>query len=187
MERVMNVFVRVAAAGCLLFSAVVATAASKPAGSPAASPRSAPSLLFAMKAKKATIQPIQGNKYQLTIPLKALEPVLAFSDRPYRLAFRMKAEEFLDLVHSGDDSFDKNWPNIVLNWEAKGRSAAVYTMLAYKRNKDDLVYTLRLVSSQKEEGIHEEGKYSGRLGLFIDAKHMDPVKARNKLRARSKH
>ena len=73
---------------CLLFAGITVAAAqdsNKVTGNEAKA-KAPVKLLFAFNAKNATLKHIKGKEYQLSFPAKADDKVLAFSDRPNRIA-----------------------------------------------------------------------------------------------------
>jgi hypothetical protein len=162
MKMVTKMLAFVMASSCLLVGALAV-------GEPSQIPPDAPKLLFVMKMEDATLQHIKGKNYRLITPIKDLQPVLTFSDRPYRIAFRLDRATFFELVHNGDDSFTTDPPNIVLNWEGEGTPTAVYTLESYKKDEHNLVYFLRLIKAEKGYNAYEGQEHSGRLGLYMDS------------------
>ena len=91
---------------CLLFAGTVAAAqdSNKDTGSRAKA-KAPVKLLFVYVAKSATLKHIKGKEYQLSFPVTANNKVLAFSDRPNRVAFTLTPEQWAKIIRAGPNSF----------------------------------------------------------------------------------
>ena len=75
--------------------------------------------------------------------------VLAFSDRPKRIAFKMKFADYHKMVHSGKNSFDKTEPNMVLSFGSSGRPALPFEIKTYTKTEGTLTYVLEATNKRK--------------------------------------
>jgi hypothetical protein len=122
-------------------------------------------LLFAVVARDGSLVHTDGKQYQLTIPVKSIESVLAFSDRPNRLTFRLGLADYQKIVYSGSDSFRESPPNIALVWSNEEEPDSTYTLEEHRRVGENMVYTLNRLGSAAPS-MHGR---SGPVALFIDA------------------
>ena len=75
-------------------------------------------ILYSMEAHDATLRHVKGNLYELVTSITPGDQVLAFSDRPHRIAFLMSRDKWAEAVHKMKNSFTNNPPNIVLSWHS---------------------------------------------------------------------
>lgn len=122
-------------------------------------------LLFVIEAAHGSLTHVKGKIYQLTIPTHDVRTVLAFSDRPNRLAFTMKQSEYHKMNYTGKNSFTKNPPNVVLTWGHQLDEAAAYTLVESHIDHHAFVYRLRYIGPSDNE---VEAPQTGHLALFID-------------------
>lgn len=123
-------------------------------------------LLFSVQAKHATLTQIKVSYFKLKVMIKGMT-VLAFSDRPKRLAFKMKFSDYHKMVHSGKDSFDETEPNMVLSFGLSGRPALPFEIKSYVKEKDAVTYFLRLLT--KEKSVKNFRTYVGPVSMYIDS------------------
>lgn len=129
--------------------------------------------LFVIEAKAATLKHVNSDVYTLTIERKSIQSVLAFSDRPARLAMQMTPEDYAKLVHSArSDSFDRNPPNIALIWAGDGPAAAAYEIMRYTRDSNAIVYTIKKLHTKDDAG--PVSYRHGAVALFIDGGSLAP-------------
>ena len=101
--------------------------------------KKAPEFLFVITAKSAEIKQIGKNRYTLTMNHTDVDHVLMFSDRPYRLAKYITADELAKMWQVGINSFEKDPPNAGL--VAHGfKHATVVELLGMDVNKQQVVY-----------------------------------------------
>lgn len=75
-----------------------------------------PEFLFILSAKEGEITKISNNKYKLVIKKSNFhEPVIAFSDRPFRIVKQLSMPKLIDLWDRGENSFKNDPPNASLN------------------------------------------------------------------------
>lgn len=121
-------------------------------------------LLFSLKASYAKLIHVGGDRYQLLLPVSEVLPVLAFTDRPYRLAKRLSPDDFANLVHRGSHSFDISQPNVVVTFESEEPLARAYEMLGYQKDSNFVEYSLRYLGDSIEPPTPEEGSVT----VFMD-------------------
>lgn len=122
------------------------------------------SLLFSLKSNYAKLVHMDGNNYQLLIPISEIKPVLAFTDRPYRLARRLTPDEFAHLVHQGENSFSVKPPNIVVTFDAEQPVANAFEVVSYQKDSEFIQYNIRYLNDS--EGLPDPDE--GAVTIFID-------------------
>ena len=125
-------------------------------------------LLFTIEAKHGSLVHIKDDRYKLEIPRNDIKSVLAFSERPNRIAYKMDTAKYIKMVHTGENNFDVNPPNLVLSWGDSKQGAEAYEVIGYHHSKRYLTYSLKHLSQEKianrGEPIHQKGEVS----IFID-------------------
>jgi hypothetical protein len=127
------------------------------------------SLLFVIEAAHGSLKHTSGKKYQLSIPVRDVKNILAFSDRPHRMAFKMTPQEYQKQTYTGAESFAKKPPNLVLTWGHQLDEAAAYELLSYKQKNGRLVYELLYIGPKDNQ---VDVPQTGKLALFIDSYHL---------------
>ena len=122
------------------------------------------SLLFSLKSNYAKLMHMGGNDYQLLIPISEIMPVLAFTDRPQRLAKRLSPAEFAHLVHQGENSFDIKPPNVVVTFDAEQPVANAFEIVGYEKDNNFIQYNLRYLGDTQELPYPDEGAAT----IFMD-------------------
>lgn len=125
-------------------------------------------LLFTIESKHGSLVHLKGDQYELALPLKEIKSVLAFSDRPDRIAFKMNPAKFAKLIHSGKNNFDMDPPNLVVSWGDHKYPAAAYQITGHRQMDGYLLYSLTKLNQKKiaTRGgpVHQQGK----VAVFID-------------------
>jgi len=133
-------------------------------------------LLFVIEANHASLKYLGDKTYQLAIKrADVVDSVLAFSDRPYRKAYRLKLADYQQMVEAGNNAFLRMHPNVVLSWGDRKEPAEAYTIKAHKLTPSLVTFTLLRISDQprmqKNALVHQ-----GHVSLFIDNYSFDPKK-----------
>ena len=119
-------------------------------------------LLFAIKAADAELKQIKGNQFQLTVQRSSIvDGILAFSDRPNRISFRMSLDNYLKLNHKGPNSFAKNPPNVSLSW-SDNTPAMPYVMTGGSLIGNNVSWNLQALSDPKQPSLRK-----GLLTVFL--------------------
>ena len=84
-------------------------------GAAVITPKKAPSFLFVLSAKKAQIKKGKDGNTSLVIKKSALESVIQFSDRPYRIIKYITGSDITKDWTKGENSFAADPPNAVLS------------------------------------------------------------------------
>lgn len=122
--------------------------------------------MFVVDAAQGKLTHMNGKQFQLSIPVKDIKSVLAFSDRPHRKNFRLSQMDYAKLVYSGKNSFRDNPPNIALVWADRKTQPEVYVLAGYKQVKDRIIYSL--IWQTPPSPIATIKNHQGRVALFID-------------------
>jgi archaellum component FlaG (FlaF/FlaG flagellin family) len=117
--------------------------------------------LFVINSPTGGLKQVAGNHYQLTLPVKGISSVLAFSDRPERIVKHLTLDQYVKAVHSGKDSFAKNPPNIAVT--IAGESPIVFVLKDAVKQGDNVVYNLELLNNQQAPNAE-----SGHTSIYID-------------------
>jgi hypothetical protein len=146
---------------CCLFLGSIATAANPATQEkPLLDQKVAISFVFVIQAQAGKLTHIKGKKYQLTIPLKNIQSVLALAGGRAHVAHRMKPSDYAKLVHRGANSFDVDPPNAGIT---VGTGAAhAYVIDKYKLLGPNIVYNLSLLDKGSVNPA------SGEVSMFID-------------------
>ena len=121
-----------------------------------------PEFLFVITAKSAEIKQVGKNRYTLTMNHTDVDHVLMFSDRPYRLAKYITAEELKKSWKVGINSFEKEPPNAGL--VAHGfKHATVVELLGMNVNNQQVVYHFSFLEGEVESIGHMRD-----VSIFID-------------------
>ena len=126
-------------------------------------------LLFTIETKHGVLRHLKDAKYELAVPLSDIKSVLAFSDRPNRLALRVAPQKFHDLVYSGDNNFAVNPPNVVLAWGDQSQPAEAYTITGYRKGHGMMTYMLTKLGKNALVSSSNKGSVS----IFIDDETVD--------------
>ncbi len=122
--------------------------------------------MFVIDAAQGKLSHIKGKQFQLSIPVKDIKSVLAFSDRPHRQNFRLSQTDYAKLVYSGKNSFRDNPPNIALVWAAKKTRPEVYMLAGYRQVKNNIIYSL--IWQAPSSPVATIKNKQGKVALFID-------------------
>lgn len=119
-------------------------------------------LLFAFKVKHAVLQ-AKGStgEYTLTIPVNNIASVNAMSDRPNRVAYQLKPDDYAKLIHQGNNNFDVDPPNIIISFANVGELITAQ-ITSFKRGSDVLTWGLKPLLPISEKN------YAGAATVFID-------------------
>lgn len=117
---------------------------------------------FVIETQAAELKHVKGNRYTLSVSLASIQSVLAFSQAPSRFAQQLTPAQYAQIIHSGENSFDKNPPNMSATFD-NGVSAA-FEINGYTKDATHITYVLTLLDQQ--EGPSNQ---SGQVSLFIDA------------------
>lgn len=125
--------------------------------------------LFVLESSKGTLKHVAGNHYVLSLPIRDLSSVLAFTDRPNRQATQMTLAQYAEAVHrKSSDSFDKNPPNAVLTFGGNKNMTRAYEISSYSKTSRVISYNLVLLG--KQSPLLQKGKQvRGPVSLFIDS------------------
>jgi hypothetical protein len=166
---------RLAISACLILGA--GWAAGDPAAAVAkdsANTKAPVKLLFVISLKNARLMYVRERKYQLKfLTTDNKEPILAFSDRPQRVAFRLNRKEFNRLVQRGKDSFKKVPPNAAVVFSSGNPRAKAYEINKYEIDGTAVTLSLTaLIERKKGQAMRKpcgkECEGSGDVSLFID-------------------
>ena len=122
-------------------------------------------LLFVMTAKRALVER-SGDHYELTLFKSDDNKIIAFTDRPQRLAFNVSLPMLGALWDSGKESFEKVPPNAVL----VGNTQQLSITELIKLDEDEYRIIFRMNNTAYEDldiGVNENAL--GYPVLFIDA------------------
>lgn len=126
-----------------------------------------PRWLYVINSKQAELKHIKGNLYTLTLPHPhTVKKVLAFTDRPYRKAVRLSIEQYRQSVSAGQNSFNKNVPNLALTWSNKSISPEAFIVIGHQQVNDSFVLSLKWIPDSKH-AAYPKNKV-GAASLFID-------------------
>ena len=129
--------------------------------SPSAMKNSSGGVSFVIEAKNGKLTQVNGKNYQLVIPLSDLSSVLAFSGRPNHVALHMTPDQFSQVIHSGNNSFDKTPPNMALTVD--GGNSMAFEIMGSSKDQKNITYQLLLIGDQSSPQ-----NMSGNVSLFID-------------------
>jgi len=133
--------------------------------------KKAPEFLFVITAKSGEIKQVGKNRYTLTMKHTDVDHVLMFSDRPYRLAKYITADELKKSWKLGINSFEKDPPNAGL--VAHGfKHATVVELLGVHVTKQQVLYDLSFLEDMKPL----IGHFSN-VKLFIDGVNVNQYNA----------
>ena len=103
-------------------------------------------LLFQHVAAGATYVPGQGPRDGVLTLLGVDGGVVAFGDRPSRVAYEVHTSEFIDEFYAADSSFDEDPPNAAFSCAAAGGVArAVFELYSPSLAADALAYEVKLL------------------------------------------
>jgi hypothetical protein len=120
--------------------------------------------LFVIEAASSKLTHAKGKRYKLTIPAKDIKSVLVFSDRPNRIAFRLKPEKYSKMVHSGKSSFGVSPPNIALKFA--NIPTAIFEVIRASLSRGTMHYELESLLSEQEKFFSHT--VIGSVTMFID-------------------
>lgn len=168
MKKVTKMLTFVAASSCLLFG--TATMASNHASNKSKVSQKAAkpiNLLFVIKVKKAKLTHIKGKDYSLSFdPKNVVDGVLAFSDRPNRVAFRMSFDTYINITKKGPNSFASDSANIVLNWDGTDAAPMAYKMVSHSSPSSDK-HTINLTMLVRT--AHHVPPRGGTVTIYVDS------------------
>lgn len=122
-----------------------------------------PESLYVITAKTGEITPVGDHQYRLTMKHTDVDHVLMFSDRPYRTAQYITAEELAQSWRLGKNSFEKDPPNAAL--VAHGLKQAIAIELL-STEVDESQVSFRFTSLQNEQMMSATALVG--VSLFID-------------------
>lgn len=133
------------------------------------------SFVFVMESNHAILKHINKDDYQLKLSQKDMHSVLAFSSQPNRISMSIPVNKFWEGVSKGPDSFDKDFPNLVVTWGLK-YPAATYELKRHKMmGKDIVLYLTKIARSGNENEIQQ-----GAVSVYIDSsKYLNAVECEN--------
>lgn len=135
MNRFLKLLLGVVAAGFLLITSGAALADSQK-GKPV-------SLLFTLQLNPVSFKHLQGDHYQLKIPVTSVKKILAFTDRPQRKSFLLTPQAYTKITGKpGKRSFKKYPPNITVTLVKSG-FMGVFAVLSSERTKSMDTLTLQ--------------------------------------------
>jgi hypothetical protein len=126
-----------------------------------ANQKSSPLFSFVIEAGGGVLTHIAGKKYELSVPLKNIKSVLAFSQAPQRVAKLLTPSDYAKVVHTGKNSFDVNHANVAISF--KGGASDAFVITGYGKNGQNITYSLTLLDNQKGPS-----NQTGHVSLFID-------------------
>lgn len=136
-------------------------------GEASAQNNNTPSIVFVLESNHAVLTHQAAKQFQLKISLAHVRNVLAFSNRPARKAISVPIDQFWQVISSGEDSFSKLKPNLVLTWAGDhGIPARAYELRDYHVEKQSV--TMDLVSLSSAVNAESTATVSGRVSLYID-------------------
>jgi hypothetical protein len=139
------------------------------------------SFLFVINTGQAKLQRVCGDQYRLTVPVKAIHSVLAFSDRPHRQNFRLSQRDYAKLVYVGRNSFAANPPNVALVWEDQKDKIEIYMLMGHKKVGDQIVYDLTW--QKPSVPVNNASVHHGHVVLFIDPLEINELEICMQVRA----
>jgi hypothetical protein len=125
--------------------------------------------LYVYQTPHAVLKHLTGLKYQLYFPnSNSKHQVLAFSDRPSRIAYRMNGAKWAKMIHlhAPADS-----PNIAITWANQGLLPQAYEVLSAKRDPRKVTYLLKRIGHRNDG--YNDGKINtvvqrGQASVFVD-------------------
>ena len=124
------------------------------------------SLLFVLTAKQGAIHQDKEGHHILTFRKQDIADLVAFTDRPERLAFSVSVPMLAAFWDSGARSFSRIPPNAVI--EDKALETAIAELLDMKQNANLVQFKLHR-DPFKNVDIDAMGKHLQNPALFIDA------------------
>lgn len=122
-----------------------------------------PSYMFVIQSKYASLKKVK-KVWKLTLYKSDIKRVLAFTDRPFRIAKDVTADKLSSNWTAGSNSFAKDHPNAVL--VIGSNPAQPLQLLSMKKDNEKLVYHVSIDSSKYPLRKNLE---EGPAELFIDA------------------
>jgi hypothetical protein len=168
MKKKLNNLIATAATASL-FSWGAMTLANTHTVAPVTNEASAEKFLYMVEANHSEFKFISGKTYQLTIPLKDIKNIVAFSDRPNRSSYTLSPDVFHQWIHSGSQSFDKIHPNLAISFCSSTLVGDAFTIAAYQLGTQKITYTLTRLNKNNTLPTHQIGPVS----LFIDDMGLD--------------
>jgi hypothetical protein len=118
--------------------------------------------LFVARLKKVKFEHISNKKYRLTFDKSAVRTIEAFSDRPARLAFTLGPARFAKMIHTGQDSFNEDPPNISVVFNAS--QDAAFEVKSCRVTKAAVQYDLVLLGKASLPN-----RFEGKVVIFCDS------------------
>lgn len=122
--------------------------------------------LFSVHVQKARLARKTKRDYVLSIPLTEIKSVLVFTDRPNRIAFEVRPDQYQKIIHSGKNSFNVDPPNIVLSTNNPKLYAKAFEVVHYSVKNQVINYQLELLKPQ--QAIVGLKNYAGPVTLLVD-------------------
>lgn len=132
--------------------------------------KKSPQAMFIVFAKISTIQANKDDNYTLSINLKDLNEITAYSERPHRKIETISDKRLLSDWKKGTNSLQKNPPNAVLS--ADNFDPTVFMITQVKVQDKKMIYQLKLIHG--EEKIHGSQQLQDAV-LVIDSLSMCKV------------
>jgi hypothetical protein len=175
MKKMSNLLTVAVASSCLLFGATAMAAGhTKDPLVFSGSSYKKVNLLFTIELKSAKLTHIKDQKYKLSFkPSDAVDGVLAFSDRPNRIATRMSYADHVKTVTTGKNSFVKDKPNLVLSWGGVKQPPVAFKVTEASHGNDLSLLTLQVLNTGKNTQTPIAAGTFKDVQLFIDATSQD--------------
>jgi hypothetical protein len=152
MKNLSKTFTTVVATSCLLFgtTSIAASPVKDPLVDGGISIPKKLGMLFAIEIKSAKLVYVKKGEYRLSFrPTDVVDGVLAFSDRPNRVAFRVSYAKHVKQVTTGRDSFIQDKPNLVLSWAGTKQPPVAFKVTEASHGNDLSLLTLQVLNTGK--------------------------------------
>lgn len=124
-------------------------------------------MLFSIQASSSQLMYHGGQRFELVIPLNQIHSILAFSDRPKRIAFKLVWNDFLKLIETGDQNVNKVPPNLVVSFGTASRQPIPF--IAYKIHVTDDYLYIEMQSFVGLKKLLPFKDYNGQVFIHLDA------------------
>lgn len=114
--------------------------------------KKSPQLLFIQNAKSASF-----DGKILTI-FQSDKNIIYFSDRPYRIAGKIKAQQFSKIWNSNkNNSFKKDNPNAAISFYQKNGEAGILTakLSNFRNTESNVYYDMKILSGKMPKEVRE--------------------------------
>jgi hypothetical protein len=123
-------------------------------------------MLYSIQADASQLIHHGGQRFELVVSLKHIKSILAFSDRPKRMAFKLTVKDYLQLAHSGEHSFSKIPPNVVISFGTSKREAVAFSVRKIEVVDGYMYFELQSLVGLKK--LLPFKNYHGRVSVYID-------------------